>query len=197
MPSSFSATANPLPTPPGPVPGIVRVLSLTSLNANATGSSRFANLGYANVTSNVSLSAQNAVSNQQAHSQLNHSVVGRSVNQVSLLGPQEARSSVEVLTGNELAESLADLQSALAAFKPGGTPSSNWQLLVKLARDILAAVIAIELQNARLQGDGTSGDPYHTVGDQLLYVLAPTALVFVDVPPDQLKLHQNIQGTRR
>lgn len=203
MPSSFSATSEhtiPVtPVTPTPIPRITGVLSLTSLETGATGASRFANLGYANVTSNVNASAQNAVSNQQAHSQLNRSVVGMSVNQVSNLGPMEARSSVDVLTDNELAQTLADLRAVLDGFGSGGRPwpvPSNWAALVRLVREILAAVAAIEKQNAQLRGSGTSTDPYSTVGDQMLYVLAPVSLVFVGVSPEDLHLNQEIHGRK-
>lgn len=203
MPSAFSATSEhtlPVsPDTPPPIPRITGVLSLTSLETNATGASRFANLGYANVTTNVNVSAQNAVSNQQAHSQLNRSVVGMSVNQVSNLGPLEARSSVDVLTDNELAQTLADLRAVLDGFDSDGGPwpmPNHWPALVRLVREILAAVAAIEKQNAQLRGTGTSTDPYWTVGDQMLYVLAPVSLVFVDVSPEDLHLNQEIHGAK-
>lgn len=203
MPSSFSATSEHttpvFPDVSTPIPTITGVLNLTSLEAGATGASRFANLGYANVTSNVNTSAQNAVSNQQAHSQLNRSVVGKSVNQVSNLGPLEARSSVDVLTNDEMAQALADLRSVLDGFDSGGRPwpvPPIWTALVRLVREILATVAAIEKQNAQLRGTGTSTDPYSTVGDQMLYVLAPVSLVFVDVAPDDLHLNQEIHGTK-
>ncbi len=74
------------------------------------------NLMYSNVMANINLSQQNAVANQQAMNELGISVTGKTVNLVSNLGPLEARSAVDVLSNNELAQTIADLKATIAAF---------------------------------------------------------------------------------
>lgn len=210
--SSFSATSDspgPRPDPIKPVIAvsesptaeIVTVLGLTSLNANASHPSRLANLGYSNVTNNVNRGAQNAVSNQQAHSKLALSIVGKSVNAVGNLGPLQARSSVDVLTNNAVGQTITDLKASLSAFDTGGGGGgggrlpTEWQALVKLLRGLITEVVDIEAQNSRLHGTGTASDPYYTDPGQKLYVVAPVTLVFKGVPPSQLQLN-DVQGHR-
>jgi len=74
------------------------------------------NLAYANLIANTNLSQQNAVSNQQAMNELGIAVTGKSVNIVSNLGPMEARSAVDILTNNELAQTIADLKATIQGF---------------------------------------------------------------------------------
>ncbi|HZS48316.1 MAG TPA: hypothetical protein VFC63_24820 [Blastocatellia bacterium] len=73
------------------------------------------NLVYANLVANVNLSQQNAVANQQAMNELGVAILGKVVNLISNLGPLEARSATEILTGNTFAELIVDLKAALAA----------------------------------------------------------------------------------
>ena len=201
--SSFYATSGDNPTPPGggnqppasrsaqdALTQVVEVLGLTALDANAGQPSRLANLGYANITTNTNSSAQNAIANQQAHAKLNLSVVGQAVNRVKNLSPLEARSSVDVLTNDEIAQALADLRGAVSALDPSGgpAPTDRWQALVKLLRELLSQVLAIEAQNNALHGSGTAEDPYYTDAGQALYVTAPFTLVFVGVPAEELNL---------
>ena len=76
------------------------------------------NLAYANLISNVNLSQQNAVSNQQAMNQLGLTVTGKVVNLVANLSPMEAVAVVKMDTGNDMAEQLADIKGTLGAFNP-------------------------------------------------------------------------------
>jgi Killing trait len=73
------------------------------------------NLAYANLISNVNLSQQNAVSNQQAMNQLGVTVTGKAVNLVANLSPMEAVAVVKLDTGDDFAQQLADLKGALDA----------------------------------------------------------------------------------
>ncbi len=93
-----------------PVSGITPLKSLNEQSA------MLSNLAYSNVIANTNLSQQNAVANQQAMNELGISIVGKMVNTVANLGPLEARSAVDVLTDNELAQTIADLKAAVQAF---------------------------------------------------------------------------------
>ena len=92
------------------------VIGITNLKSVGEQPAMLSNLAYSNTIANTNLSQQNAVANQQAMNELGIAVTGKTVNLVSNLGPLEARSAVDVLTNNELAETIADLQSSLDAF---------------------------------------------------------------------------------
>lgn len=89
-----------------------------SLNTIAEQPAMLSNLAFANLVSNVNLAQQNAVANQQAMNQLLVTVVGKIVNLLANLSPMEAAAVVKLDTGNDIAEQLADLKAALAAFSP-------------------------------------------------------------------------------
>ncbi|HEY4093563.1 MAG TPA: hypothetical protein VGN46_18805 [Luteibacter sp.] len=98
------------------------------VNAVATGNLKtiseqpalISNLAFANVVSSSNLGQQNAVSNQQAGNEITVPLVAKAVSTVSDPGPMEARSAVDVLTNDELAQSIADLKSVVEAFATGG-----------------------------------------------------------------------------
>lgn len=92
------------------------VLAITSLKSIAEQPAMLANLLFANTITNVNLSQQNAVANQQAMNELGISVVGKMVNKISDLGPLEARSAVDVLTDNALADEIASLKAVIQSF---------------------------------------------------------------------------------
>jgi len=91
------------------------VIGITNLKSVGEQPAMLSNLAYSNTIANTNLSQQNAVANQQAMNELGISIVGKTVNKVSDLGPLEARSAVDVLTNNELAESIMDLKAAVIA----------------------------------------------------------------------------------
>ena len=93
------------------------VAAIGSIKSIAEQPAMLSNLAYANTVANTNLSQQNAVANQQAMNQLGISIVGKTVNNVANLGPLEARSAVDVLTDNSLADEIASLRSTLEAFK--------------------------------------------------------------------------------
>lgn len=93
------------------------VIGITNLKSVGEQPAMLSNLAYSNTITNTNLSQQNAVSNQQAMNELGISIVGKTVNTVANLGPLEARSAVDVLTNNELAQTIADLKATLQAFQ--------------------------------------------------------------------------------
>jgi hypothetical protein len=78
--------------------------------------SMLSNLAYANILSSNDLGAKNQVSNQDAQNKLRISILSRAVNRVQNLQPLQARSAVDVLTNNELAQTITDLKATMAAF---------------------------------------------------------------------------------
>lgn len=93
------------------------VIGITNLKSVGEQPAMLSNLAYSNTITNTNLSQQNAVANQQAMNELGISIVGKTVNTVANLGPLEARSAVDVLTNNELAQTIADLKATLQAFQ--------------------------------------------------------------------------------
>src|SRR5882757_3100014 len=92
------------------------VIGITNLKSVGEQPAMLSNLAYSNTIANTNLSQQNAVANQQAMNELGIAIVGKTVNSLTNLGPLEARSAVDVLTGNSLAEEIADLKATIQAF---------------------------------------------------------------------------------
>jgi hypothetical protein len=88
-------------------------------------SAMLSNLTYANLISNINLSQQNAVANQQAMNQLLLTVTGKIVNMLANLSPLEAISATKLFTGNVLAEQLADLKATVDAFNSPPTSEAG------------------------------------------------------------------------
>lgn len=101
------------------------VINITNLKSVGEQPAMISNLAYGNLVNNTNLSQQNAVSNQQAMNELGISIVGKTVNKVSDLGPLEARSAVDILTNNELAQTIADLKATLQAFAAQVAPATS------------------------------------------------------------------------
>lgn len=95
-----------------------------SQNPIAEQPAMLANLAFANLVANTNLAQQNAVANQQAMNELGISVVAKGVTVLSQLSPLEARSAVDILTNNELAQTLADLKATVQAFSDKGKQAS-------------------------------------------------------------------------
>ena len=96
-------------------------IAIGNVKSVAEQPSMLSNLAYANLISNVNLSQQNAVSNQQAMNQLGITVTGKVVNLVANLSPMEAVAVVKMDTGNDIAEQLSDIKGTLSAFSPPAT----------------------------------------------------------------------------
>lgn len=173
----------PKPTPADNVAleNIHQVLEIADLHANGGQASRLSNLTHANITANTNRGAQNAIANQQAHSLLNVSILGKAANKVQNLGPLEARSSVDILTNNEIAQTLMDLKGAVQAFAGGGgspVPPSRYPQLRKLLERLIAQIKLINDRNQRVKGDGTRSNPFIIDEDARLYVTASCTLGF-------------------
>ncbi len=172
----------PRPSDGGILEDIHQVLEITDLYANGGQPSRLSNLTHSNITANTNRGAQNAVANQQAHSQLNISILGKASNKVQNLGPLEARASVDILTNNEIAQTLMDIKGALQAFSGGGGrrpfPPSRYPFLRKLLERLITQIKDIAARNQRVQGDGTRTKPFIIEEGYRLYVTAPCTLGF-------------------
>ena len=89
-------------------------LAIANVKSVAEQPAMLSNLMFANNVSNTNLAQANAVSNQQNMNEVGTSVVGKVVNSITNLGPLEAMSALQILTGNEVAEELIDIKSAMA-----------------------------------------------------------------------------------
>lgn len=96
---------------------LVASADIGHLKAMSEQPSALSDLAFSNLIANVNLSQQNAIANQQAMNELGISIVGKTVNTITNLGPLEARSAVDILSSNELAQTIADLKATLEAFK--------------------------------------------------------------------------------
>lgn len=105
-------------TVPPSIGETITVIGVTNLKSVGEQPAMLSNLAYSNVVQTTNLSHQNAVANQQAMNELGIAIVGKTVNKVSNLGPLEARSAVDILTNNELAQTIADLKATVQAFLP-------------------------------------------------------------------------------
>ena len=95
---------------------IIQSVAIGNLKSISEQPAMLSNLAYSNTVNNTNLSQQNAVSFQQAMNDLTLSVVAKASNTISNLTPLEARSAVDILSNNELAQTIADLKSTVQAF---------------------------------------------------------------------------------
>ncbi|MBB1087044.1 RebB family R body protein [Lysobacter sp. SG-8] len=110
-------------------PSVVGAVVIGNLKAISEQPAMLSNLAYSNVVSSNNIGQQNAVSNQQAGNQLGTPLVAKAVNLVSDMGPLAARSAVDVLSNNELSQTIADLKSSVQAFAGPQGPSRLRRLL--------------------------------------------------------------------
>ncbi len=101
---------------------VVDSVAVNNLKTVSEQPALFSNLAYSNAISTNNLGQQNAVANQQAGNELGVSLIAKATKSVSDPGPLEARSAVDVLSNNELAQTLVGLKSSVEAFAkaPGG-----------------------------------------------------------------------------
>lgn len=102
-------------TPSNPGNPILTAIALNGV-ALAQQPTLLSNLAYTNQTAGNDLAAKGQVANQNAQNKLRLSILANAVNQIQDAGPKEGRSAVDVLTGNELAQTIADLKATLQAF---------------------------------------------------------------------------------
>ena len=95
---------------------IIGAVAIANLKSIAEQPAMLSNLAYSNAVATTNLSQQNAVAHQQAMNELSISILAKAANLISNLGPLEARSAAEVLTNNELAQTIADLKATTQAF---------------------------------------------------------------------------------
>ncbi|MGO4701597.1 R body protein [Dyella sp. 2RAB6] len=95
---------------------IISAVAIANLKSISEQPAMLSNLAYSNTVAVTNLSQQNAVAHQQAMNELSISILAKAANTISNLGPLEARSAVEVLTNDELAQTIADLKAAAQAF---------------------------------------------------------------------------------
>lgn len=95
---------------------VVSAVAIGNLKAIAEQPAMISNLAYSNLVANTDLAQKNAVANQQAMNEVGLSIVAKASNTVSNLGPLEARSAVDILTNDELAQTIADLKATVQAF---------------------------------------------------------------------------------
>jgi 5-enolpyruvylshikimate-3-phosphate synthase len=96
-------------------PLVVEAVAIGNLKSISEQPAMLSNLAYSNMVANTNLSAQNAVANQQALNELGVSILGKTVNVISNLGPLESKSASEIRTGNTVAEELIDLKAAVSS----------------------------------------------------------------------------------
>ncbi|MDA8456016.1 hypothetical protein M4R22_14690 [Acidovorax sp. GBBC 3334] len=122
---------------------VVSAVAIGNLKAISEQPAMLSNLAYSNVVTTNNLGQQNAVANQRAVGELGLPLVAKATNTIGNIGPLEARSAVDVLTNNELAQTIADLKGVLQAFagSPGG----------KLPKDLLKELKALLEQGLELK----------------------------------------------
>lgn len=96
-------------------PQVLQAVAVSNLKSIAEQPAMLANLAFSNLVTNTNLAAQNAIAHQQALNELGISILGKTVNLIATLGPLEAKSAEELLTGNTIAEEIAALKAAVEA----------------------------------------------------------------------------------
>jgi len=86
-------------------------------------SSMLSNLAYSNVISSNDLSTKNLVFNQDAQNKLRLLILSKAVNQIQNNQPLQARSAMDMLTNNELAQTVTDLKAIVTTFADKKTES--------------------------------------------------------------------------
>lgn len=95
---------------------VIEGVAIGNLKSIAEQPAMLSNLAYSNTVANTNLSMQNAVANQQTLNEVGVSVLGKTVNLISNLGPLESKSASEILTGNTVAEQIGSLKASVQAF---------------------------------------------------------------------------------
>ncbi|HNB02228.1 hypothetical protein [Nitrosomonas sp.] len=116
---------------------VINSVAIGNLKAISEQPAMLSNLAYSNVVSTSNLGQQNAVANQQAVGELGISITAKGSNTVSNSDPLTARSAVDILTNNELAQTIADLKAVLQEFSSenGRKGHSGWFAeLIKLIK---------------------------------------------------------------
>ncbi|GKT26511.1 hypothetical protein [Acidovorax sp. SUPP3334] len=112
---------------------VTSAVAVGNLKAISEQPAMLSNLAYSNVVTTNNLGQQNAVANQQAVGELGIPLVAKATNTIGTIGPMEARSAVNVLTNNALAQTIADLKATVNAFAapPGGKAKPGWMPMLR------------------------------------------------------------------
>lgn len=97
---------------------ITEAVSISNVSTIAGQPAVLSNLALGNLIQNINMSQQNAITHQQSMNEIQATVLAKVINVMTALGPLEAMSAQQLLTGNALAQELADLKAALEAFSP-------------------------------------------------------------------------------
>lgn len=122
---------------------VVSAVAIGNLKAISEQPAMYSNLAYSNVVSSNNLGQQNSVSNQQAINELGISLVAKATNTVSNLQPVQARSAVDVLTNDEMAQTIADLKSSVQAFSGTGLGGKGFSKLIAKLKSLLEMGVEI------------------------------------------------------
>ncbi len=110
------------------LPGdIVESVALTSANGVAEQPAALANLSLGNLAQNVNQAQQNSVSIQQSQNSVQATTLGSVVKMLTSLGPLQAISAQELLTGDAVAQELGSLKAVVDTLNapPSGGGSSS------------------------------------------------------------------------
>lgn len=103
------------------LPGeITEGIAIANVKSVAEQPATLANIQLANLVQNTNQAQENAVSFQQTQNSVQATVLGKVVNMLTALGPLEAMSAQQILTGNSVAEEIGALKASVQAFT---TPS--------------------------------------------------------------------------
>ena len=101
------------PQPPPPAPPAVAVVA--SLLAVAQQGAMVSNLAFANQVRNTDLAGQSQAARQQGMDKLRLGILAKAAGRVQAPSAAGSRAAVEVLTGNEAAQTMADLRAVVPA----------------------------------------------------------------------------------
>jgi hypothetical protein len=104
---------------------ITEGIAIANVKSVAEQPATLANLMLANLVQNTNQSQQNAVSNQQNVNGIQQAILSKVVNLLTTLGPLEAMSAQQILSGNAVAEEISDLKATVAAFAGSPTPPNS------------------------------------------------------------------------
>jgi hypothetical protein len=99
---------------------IIQGIAIANVKSVAEQPATLANLMLANLVQNTNQSQQNAVSNQQNVNGIQQAILSKVVNLLTTLGPLQAMSAQQLLSGNAVAEEISDLKATVAAFARAG-----------------------------------------------------------------------------
>lgn len=104
---------------------VVDSVTISNVKTIAESGSFYAQMGFANAVANQQQAQQNALSHQQAMNQISQAATGAIVKSLIEVDPSQSVSESKLLTGNDLASTLAQLLSALNSGQQGVKAAGN------------------------------------------------------------------------